>query len=282
MLNSCELINFGGKLVSLKEPIVMGIVNVTPDSFYAGSRSNDLTEIIKKVGKMIDDGTTIVDVGAFSSKPGAQLVSEEEEWSRLSVVLPQIRREFPDLFISLDTYRSEIVRRGFNEAGIQIVNDISGGEWDSQLFSIVANLGVAYVLMHIQGKPQTMQIAPQYSEVASEVIYSLSEKIETLRLMGICNIIIDPGFGFGKSLDHNYSLLKRLNDFQAFQLPVLAGVSRKSMIYKVIDVEPQDSLNGTTAVNMLALQQGVKILRVHDVKEAVECVKIYNQFNKTN
>lgn len=279
MLNNNELINFGGDLISLTSPIVMGIVNITPDSFYAPSCANNLQEVLDKVSKMVEDGASIIDIGAFSSKPGVELISAEEEWGRLEAVLIGLRKEFPKLIISLDTYRSEIVRKAYDTAGIQIVNDISGGEWDEQMFATVAELGLAYILMHIQGKPNSMQEAPRYVDVASEVILSLSHKLQKLNFLGVSNIIIDPGFGFGKTLAHNYSLLSRLNDFRSFDLPILVGISRKSMIYNLLDSTSNDSLNGTTALNMVALQKGAKILRVHDVKEAVECVKIYNQLS---
>ena len=280
MLNCNELINFGGNLVSLASPVVMGVVNVTPDSFYAPSRSSNLEDVLKKVDKMVSEGASIIDIGAFSSKPGAELITAEEEWKRLETVLKGVRKEFPNLVISLDTYRSEIARKALDTAGIQIVNDISGGDWDVNMFSTISELGIAYILMHIQGKPNSMQNKPEYKDVASEVIFALSQKVQNLKLLGVCNIIVDPGFGFGKTLEHNYSLLSRLSDFRSFDLPILVGVSRKSMVYRLLEVEPDDSLNGTTAINMVALQQGAKILRVHDVKEAVECVKIYNQLNR--
>ncbi|MBP8849174.1 MAG: dihydropteroate synthase [Breznakibacter sp.] len=282
MLDSCKSINLGGKLLDVTTPIVMGIINLTPDSFYESSRKNSIVDTIKHVEKMVSEGAEIIDCGAFSSKPGVELIDVEEEWRRLETTLIQIRKTFPEINLSLDTYRSEIVRRAKENADIQIVNDISGGAWDSTMFSTVAQLKVAYVLMHIQGKPNTMQQMPHYENITSEIILSLSEKIFELKLMGVCDIIVDPGFGFGKSLDHNYELLNRMGDFRSFELPVLVGFSRKSMIYNLLDTTPEFALNGTSALHMLALQNGAKILRVHDVKEAVECVKIYNKFTQFN
>ena len=282
MLDSCKSINLGGKLLDVTTPIVMGIINLTPDSFYESSRKNSIVDTIKHVEKMVSEGAEIIDCGAFSSKPGVELIDVEEEWRRLETTLIQIRKTFPEINLSLDTYRSEIVRRAKENADIQIVNDISGGAWDSTMFSTVAQLKVAYVLMHIQGKPNTMQQMPHYENITSEIILSLSEKIFELKLMGVCDIIVDPGFGFGKSLDHNYELLNRMGDFRSFELPVLVGFSRKSMIYNLLDTTPEFALNGTSALHMLALQNGAKILRVHDVKEAVECVKIYSKFTQFN
>lgn len=282
MLDSCKSINLGGKLLDVTTPIVMGIINLTPDSFYESSRKNSIVDTIKHVEKMVSEGAEIIDCGAFSSKPGVELIDVEEEWRRLETTLIQIRKTSPEINLSLDTYRSEIVRRAKENADIQIVNDISGGAWDSTMFSTVAQLKVAYVLMHIQGKPNTMQQMPHYENITSEIILSLSEKIFELKLMGVCDIIVDPGFGFGKSLDHNYELLNRMGDFRSFELPVLVGFSRKSMIYNLLDTTPEFALNGTSALHMLALQNGAKILRVHDVKEAVECVKIYSKFTQFN
>ena len=282
MLDSCKSINLGGKLLDVTTPIVMGIINLAPNSFYESSRKNSIVDTIKHVEKMVSEGAEIIDCGAFSSQPGVELIDVEEEWRRLETTLIQIRKTFPEINLSLDTYRSEIVRRAKENADIQIVDDISGGAWDSTMFSTVAQLKVAYVLMHIQGKPNTMQQMPHYENITSEIILSLSEKIFELKLMGVCDIIVDPGFGFGKSLDHNYELLNRMGDFRSFELPVLVGFSRKSMIYNLLDTTPEFALNGTSALHMLALQNGAKILRVHDVKEAVECVKIYNKFTQFN
>ncbi len=279
MLEANQYINFGGKLHSLETPLVMGVINVTPDSFFESSRSSNQTEVVNKVGKMVEEGATIIDIGAFTSKPGATLVSVDEEWKRLENILPLIRKEFPNVVISLGTYRSEIIKRACQVAGIDIVNDISGGAWDNTVFDTVAELGLAYVLMHIQGEPNSMQVNPVYKDVASEVILSLSKTLQTLKLKGICNIIVDPGFGFGKTVEQNFELLNRLSDFASFECPILVGISRKSMIHKTLNISSDDALNGTTALNMFALQQGAKILRVHDVKEAVECVTLFNALN---
>lgn len=279
MLEANRYINFGGKLHSLATPLVMGVINVTPDSFFESSRSSNQTEVVNKVGKMVEEGATIIDIGAFTSKPGATLVSVDEEWKRLENILPLIRKEFSNVVISLDTYRSEIIKRAYQVAGIDIVNDISGGAWDNTVFDTVAELGLAYVLMHIQGEPNSMQVNPVYKDVASEVILSLSKTLQTLKLKGVCNIIVDPGFGFGKTVEQNFELLNRLSDFASFECPILVGISRKSMIHKTLNISPEDALNGTTALNMFALQQGAKILRVHDVKAAVECVTLFTALN---
>lgn len=282
MVDSCKSMNLGGQLIDLTSPMVMGIINLTPDSFVESSRKIEVVDVLKQVEKMTSEGAQIIDFGAFSSKPGVELIGVEEEWRRLENALFAVRKTFPNIHISLDTYRAEIVRRANDCANIQLVNDISGGQWDSTLFSTVAQLKLAYVLMHIQGKPNTMQQKPEYQNITAEIILSLSEKVLELKLMGVCDIIVDPGFGFGKSLNHNYELLNKMSDFNSFELPILVGFSRKSMIYNLLDTTPELALNGTSALHMLALQNGAKILRVHDVKEAVECIKIYNKYSSFN
>ncbi|MDD4032259.1 MAG: dihydropteroate synthase [Bacteroidales bacterium] len=264
-----------GLLYLLKRTRVMGIVNITPDSFFAQSRVTSGKEILNRCEKMLSDGADILDIGACSTRPGADPVSFEEEYRRLSEALKVIRHEYPRVLLSLDTYRSEIVRRMTDEFGIGIINDISGGSLDPDMFSVVAELQVPYVLMHMQGTPKTMQASPCYDDVVGEVSLWFARKTAELHALGVSDIILDPGFGFGKSLEHNYTLLAHLNDFSIHDLPVLVGVSRKSMIQKLLGVTADQALNGTSAVHMAALLSGrVNFLRVHDVKEAVECIKI--------
>jgi len=253
----------------------MGIVNITPDSFFALSRVTSGKEILNRCEKMLSDGADILDIGACSTRPGADPVSFEEEYRRLSEALKVIRHEYPRVLLSLDTYRSEIARRMTGEFGIGMINDISGGSLDPDMFSVVAELQVPYVLMHMQGTPKTMQASPLYEDVVGEVSLWFARKTAELHALGVSDIILDPGFGFGKSLEHNYGLLAHLNDFSIHDLPVLVGVSRKTMIQKLLGVTADQALNGTSAVHMAALLSGrVNFLRVHDVKEAVECIKI--------
>jgi dihydropteroate synthase len=274
-------INCSGRLVDMTTPLVMGILNSTPDSFYVGSRFVGETQILNRVKAILEDGGTIVDVGAYSTRPGAVHISELEEKERLMPVLGTIRNAFPEVVISVDTFRSEVARMAIEDGSADIINDISGGEMDPEMFDLVASLKVPYVLMHMQGSPQTMQDAPTYKNVVADVLLWLAKKVDDLRQKGVADIIIDPGFGFGKNLDHNYELLSRLEAFSLFELPLLVGVSRKSMIYRFLDETPETALNGTTVLNTLALTKGASILRVHDVKEAVECVKIVDKCRVT-
>ncbi|MFO8002597.1 MAG: dihydropteroate synthase [Marinilabilia sp.] len=267
-------INCRGRLLQLTRPLVMGIINVTPDSFYAGSRIKAKDEILARVSQIIEEGGDIIDIGAYSSRPGADNISPGEEAARLWPMLEAIRQQWPDVIISLDTFRSGIAQKAVEEYGVDIINDVSGGDIDPAMFETVGGLNVPYILMHIQGTPGNMQKNPQYRDVTGEVVLYLSEKINRLRRLGVSDIIIDPGFGFGKSMDHNYRLLNDLEQFQMFERPLLAGFSRKSMIYRYLGGEPADALNGTTVLNTIALTKGANILRVHDVKEAVECVKL--------
>lgn len=267
-------LNLRGKLYSLCEPKIMGILNVTPDSFYAESRTSNEEHIAARVQQLMDDGADMIDIGGYSSRPGADDVSPEEEMNRLRRGLRVVRRLYPEVPISVDTFRADVARMCVEEEGADIINDISGGMMDRQMFRTVARLGVPYILMHMQGTPDTMQQAPHYDNLRREVMLYFAERIDRLCQMGAKDIIVDPGFGFGKTLEHNYELFHHLDDFNLFNLPLLVGISRKSMIYKLLGGTPQTSLNGTTVLNTIALMKGVRILRVHDVKEAVEAKRI--------
>jgi dihydropteroate synthase len=260
----------------------MGIINVTPDSFFPDSRHHGDAALLNRVATILSEGGEMVDVGAYSTRPGAAFVSPEEELGRLMPALAVIRKAFPEVIISVDTFRSEIARKVVLEGEADMINDISGGEMDERMFDTVAALKVPYVLMHIQGTPQTMQDAPHYKDVVAEVSIWLAQKVDQLREKGVNDIIIDPGFGFGKNLDHNFRLFNQLEELALFQLPVLVGVSRKSMIYRCLEVNADQALNGTTILNTLALNKGARILRVHDVKEAVECVKLVEKLKETD
>lgn len=269
-------LNCSGKLLSLDAPKVMGILNATPDSFFAGSRKQTERELMERVQQILSEGGSIIDIGAYSTRPGAAVVSAEEEWQRLEQALRIVHREAPEAILSVDTFRADIARRCVETFGVSIVNDISGGDADAQMFDTVADLRVPYVLMHCQGTPQTMQHAPTYKNVTAEVVTDLSRKVRQLRQRGARDIIIDPGFGFGKTLEHNYTLLRQLEDFRIFDQPLLVGISRKSMITRPLDITADEALNGTTALNAFALMKGANILRVHDVKAATEVVKLYS------
>lgn len=269
-------INVSGRLVSLDNPQVMGILNVTPDSFFLASRCRSEEEIRQRVCQIRCEGATMVDIGAYSSRPGADDVSVEEELRRLLPAVRIVREEWPEAVVSVDTFRAEVARRAV-EAGADIINDISGGEMDPDMFSAIAELHVPYVLMHMKGTPKDMQKAPTYDNLMYDVFRSLGERVEALHEMGIADIIVDPGFGFGKTLEQNYEMMRRLGEFRLLDCPLLIGISRKSMVYRLLDNTPEQSLNGTTALNTIALMNGADILRVHDVKEAVEAVKIYRQ-----
>ena len=269
-------INVRGRLVSLDEPQVMGILNVTPDSFFATSRCRSEEEIRQRVCMMRREGATMVDIGAYSSRPGAEEVSVEEELRRLLPAVGIVREEWPDAIISVDTFRAEVARQAV-EAGADIINDISGGEMDKDMFRTVAELHVPYILMHMQGTPQDMQKAPHYDNLMCEVFRSLGERVEDLHEIGVADVIVDPGFGFGKTMAQNYEMMARLGEFRLLGCPILVGISRKSMVYRLLDTTPEESLNGTTALNTIALMNGASILRVHDVREAVEAIKIYRQ-----
>ena len=267
-------INVNGKLMDLSEPQVMGILNVTPDSFYAGSRAETERDITQRIHQIVNEGASIIDIGAYSSRPNAQHISAEEEMSRLRTGLELIRNHYPEAIVSVDTFRADIARMCVEEYGVAIINDISAGNMDEQMFPTIARLGVPYIIMHMKGTPQNMQENPHYNHFLKEIFYYFSEKVQKLRDLGAKDIIIDPGFGFGKTIEHNYELMNHLEEFHLFELPILVGISRKSMIYKLLGITPEEALNGTTALNTIALTKGAHILRVHDVKEAVECVKI--------
>ena len=267
-------INANGKLMDLSEPQVMGILNVTPDSFYAGSRGVTNGYILDRCQQILDEGASIIDIGAYSSRPNAQHISAEEEMSRLRTGLELIRKNHPEAIVSVDTFRADIARMCVEEYGVAIINDISAGNMDEQMFSTIARLGVPYIIMHMKGTPQNMQENPHYDHFLKEIFYYFSEKVQKLRDLGAKDIIIDPGFGFGKTIEHNYELMNHLEEFHLFELPILVGISRKSMIYKLLGITPEEALNGTTALNTIALTKGAHILRVHDVKEAVETIRI--------
>ena len=267
-------INVNGRLMDLSEPQVMGILNVTPDSFYAGSRGVTEQYIVDRLHQCMNEGASIVDIGAYSSRPGAQEVFVAEEMERLRTGLELVRKHRPDAIVSVDTFRADVAKMCVEEYGVALINDISAGQMDNQMFTTIARLGVPYIIMHMKGTPQDMQIAPKYDHFLKEIFYYFSEKVQKLRDLGVKDIIIDPGFGFGKTLEHNYKLMNHLEEFTLFELPILVGISRKSMIYKLLDITPEEALTGTTALNTIALQKGAHILRVHDVREAVETVKI--------
>ena len=269
-----QYINANGRLMDLSEPQVMGILNVTPDSFYAGSHGVTEGYIIDRIHQIMNEGASIIDIGACSTRPGADEVSIEEEMSRLRMGLELIRKHRPDAIVSVDTYRADVAKMCVEEYGAAIINDISAGQMDEQMFATIARLGIPYIIMHMKGTPKDMQVNPQYDHFLKEVFYYFSEKVQRLRDLGVKDIIIDPGFGFGKTLEHNYELMNHLEEFSLFELPLLVGVSRKSMIYKLLGSTPEEALNGTTALHTIALLKGANILRVHDVKEAVESIKI--------
>jgi dihydropteroate synthase len=259
----------------------MGIINVTPDSFYGGSRFQSNSGILRRAEAIVNEGGKIIDIGAFSTRPGAKEITSDEEYNRLFPAVKAVKENFPGIPVSIVTYRSDIVRKIVQECGPCIINDISGGTLDAEMFKTVAGLHVPYILMHIQGTPQTMQKDPFYINVVEEVIQFLAERIQQLKLLGVNDIIVDPGFGFGKNPDHNYELMNRLESFKIFGFPILAGVSRKGMVLKTLAITPDEALNGTTVLNTLALLGGANILRVHDVKEAVEACTILKQLKSS-
>ena len=267
-------LNLKGRLVAIDRPWVMGIINITPDSFYSGSRVNDEHVLIERVGRMLDDGADVLDIGACSTRPGSESVDAQGEMARLDWALTAIRRAFPDAILSVDTYRAEVARRCVAEWGVDIINDISAGTLDPEMFATVAQLKVPYVLMHMRGTPETMPSLTDYQNVAAEVLEWMARRIDELRQMGVADIIADPGFGFAKTLEQNYELLARLEAFHALDAPLLVGVSRKRMIYTPLQCTADEALNGTTVINTIALLQGAHFLRVHDVKAAVEAVKL--------
>lgn len=274
-------INAGGRLIDLSVPRVMGILNITTDSFYAGSRYNSENEILKAATKMIEEGADILDVGGYSSRPGAKDISVEEESTRVLKAIKLINKELPDTIISVDTFRSGIAREAVVECGALMINDISGGEADTSMFETVRRLNVPYILMHMKGVPRTMHIKPVYEDIVADILKWFGERIYMLNSAGLKDIIIDPGFGFGKTIDNNFELLRRLGDFSITGLPLLVGISRKSMIWKTLNISSEEALNGTTALNEIALANGADILRVHDVKEAVQTIKLTEKIKNT-
>ena len=273
-------INVNGRLMDLSEPQVMGILNVTPDSFYAGSRGVTERDILTRLHQITEEGASIIDIGAYSSHPEAEDVSVEEEMNRLRTGLELVRKHQPDAVVSVDTFRADVAKMCVEEYGVAIVNDISAGQMDKDMFTTIARLGIPYIIMHMKGTPQTMQNNPQYAHFLKEIFYFFSEKVQKLRDIGVKDILIDPGFGFGKTMEHNYELMNHLEEFSLFEVPLLVGVSRKSMIYKLLGSTPEEALNGTTALNTIALLKGANILRVHDVKAATEAVKIVTKMKE--
>ena len=271
-------INCGGKLIDLTKPKIMGILNVTPDSFYDGGKFLNSDKYLMQVEKMLNDGATFIDIGGMTSKPGSKEIPVSEELSRVIKAVENVSNKFPKAIISVDTYRSEVAEESVN-SGAQIINDISGGSFDNKMFNTIAKLNVPYIIMHINERPETMQQNPEYEDILFEIGYYFSKKVFKARAAGINDIIIDPGFGFGKELDDNYKILKNLNALMVENIPMMIGVSRKSMIYKKLKITSEQSLNGTTCVNTVGLIQGVNILRVHDVKEAKQCIDIVNSLN---
>ena len=271
-------INCKGKLIDLSTPKVMGILNVTPDSFFDGGRYKDENPILNQVETMLNQGATFIDIGAYSSRPNADFVTEDEELQRIVPIVELLVKRFPEIIISVDTFRSEVAKQTI-KAGASLINDISAGFLDEKMMQTVANLSVPYIMMHMRGTPQTMQTLTDYDNLTKDVNFYFSERINKARALGIVDLILDPGFGFAKTTQQNFELLNQLELLNIADLPLLVGVSRKSMIYKTLDTTAQNALNGTTALHMIALQKGAKILRVHDVKEAKECITLYNKLH---
>ena len=271
-------INCKGQLIDLSKPKVMGILNVTPNSFFDGGKYKNADEIVPQVQKMLSEGATFIDIGAYSSKPNAEFVTVEEEIARIVPIVELLVQQFPNILISIDTFRSEVAESCILK-GAAIINDISAGKLDDRMLGVVAKYKVPYIMMHMRGTPQTMTTLTQYEDVVKEVLLYFSERIAAARSLGINDLIVDPGFGFAKTLEQNYEVLQKMELFQQLELPILSGISRKSMIYKVLNTNASESLNGTTTLNTISLLKGASILRVHDVKEAVECVTLFNAMN---
>mgnify|MGYP006139940073 CR=1 FL=1 len=271
-------INCKGNLIDLATPKVMGILNITPNSFYDGGKFQEESVVLNQVEKMLNEGATFIDIGAYSSKPNAAFVSEEEELQRILPVLQQIIKQFPEVVISIDTFRAEVAKQCVLN-GAALINDISAGLLDEKMLPTIAELQVPYIMMHMKGNPQTMQSMAQYENIVKEMLFYFSEKVAQARSFGINDLIIDPGFGFAKTLEQNFEVMNKLELFQMLELPLLVGISRKSLIYKTLGIEAADSLNGTSVLNTLALEKGANILRVHDVKEAVETVTLWSKIN---
>lgn len=268
-----QSLNIKGKIFDLSKPKVMGILNITPDSFYNNSRTNSIDEALRKTEAFLNEGATFIDIGGYSSRPDAKDISEDEELGRLIPIVEALNKNIPEAIISIDTFRAKVAEETIL-AGAHIINDIASGDMDDKMFEIVARLQVPYIIMHMQGTPQNMQQNPVYDNILLDVIDYLTKKIDKLKKLKVHDVIIDPGFGFGKTIEHNYELLNQMQEFRIFKLPVLVGFSRKGMIHKVLKNTAAEALNGTTILNTIALQKGAKILRVHDVKEAIECVRL--------
>lgn len=270
-----KMLNIRGRLVGLERPRVMGIINVTPDSFYAASRVKEAEDIRRRARQMLDDGADILDIGGYSTRPGAGEVSADEEYSRLARALECIREVAPNAILSVDTFRADVARRCVEDWNVDIINDIGNGSLDPEMFDVVADLRCVYVLMHSRGCPETMQSMTDYEDVSAETLENLAFRLDELRQKGVKDVIIDPGFGFAKTVEQNYELLHDLSTFKALDCPILVGFSRKSMIWKTLGCTPEDSAHGTTALNTMALMQGADILRVHDVRPAVDTVNLF-------
>ena len=275
-------INLGGRILDLAKPVVMGILNVTPDSFFDGGKYKTEKKIMKRAEEILEQGGSIIDIGAVSTQPGTDGIPTKDEIERLLPAVKSVKKAFPNAFISIDTYRSWVALKVIEECGPCIVNDVSGGNFDVHMFDTVGKLGVPYILMHIQGTPLKMQVNPVYEDIIRDISLFFTDQVKKLTKAGVKDVIIDPGFGFGKTIEHNYELLNRLDSFKVFQLPLMVGVSRKSMIYKLLKNNPDEALNGTSIINTLALMGGTDILRVHDVREAVEAIRILNMVRSTS
>lgn len=271
---SKKTLNIRGSLIDLSAPVVMGIINITPDSFYSGSRVAAVDEIVEKAGQMLSDGAGMIDIGGYSTRPGAREVSAQEEGDRIESAIAPLAKFFPDLIISVDTFRAEVAERGIL-AGAHIINDVAGGTLDEAMFETVARLRVPYILMHMRGTPQTMNDLTDYERLVPDILRDLKQKVAVLQSRGVADLIIDPGFGFAKTIAQNFELMRELEQFKLLGYPVLVGISRKTTIYKTLHISPEEALNGTTVLNTLALERGASILRVHDVKPAVEAVKLW-------
>jgi len=275
-------INLNGRLIDLSKPVVMGILNVTPDSFFDGGKYKTVKKVVRRAEEILEQGGTIIDIGAVSTKPGSEGISTKDEIERLLPAVAAVRKEFPQAFISIDTYRSWVALKVIEDCGPCIVNDVSGGNFDPHMFDTIGKLGVPYILMHMLGTPLKMQENPVYEDIIRDISLFFTDRVKQLNKAGVKDVIIDPGFGFGKTFQQNYELLNRLDSFKVFQLPVMVGVSRKSMINKLLGTKPEEALNGTSVVNTLALMGGADLLRVHDVREAVEAVRIMNMVRSTS
>ncbi|MCE7066023.1 dihydropteroate synthase [Dyadobacter sp. CY326] len=276
-----KTLNIGGILLDLSRPVVMGILNVTPDSFFAGSRIGSQHELVDKAGEMMEQGATMLDIGGYSTRPGAKEIAVEEEVERVEWVIEPLNKYFPNAIISIDTFRSEVAKRAI-EKGAHIINDVSGGNLDEKMFDMVAALGVPYVLMHMRGTPQTMSQMTDYKQLIPEILSDLKQKINLLRSKGVADIIVDPGFGFAKSATQNFELLQHLSEFSLLECPLLAGISRKATIYKTLEISAEEALNGTSVLNTMAVERGASILRVHDVGPAMEVVKLWLATSSVN